>query len=158
MRRDNIIQIGELAQKVKRNPTVLLFIPVLIAIVITAVFLASAINSDEDGKALLSQEFGDSAPIDVLPETRRPYEGGISRDPFQTGEMSAAMALGGVVTGEDGFAAAIISVSDASYVVCIGEQVGQTGWTVADISSDAVALTLDEKTRTLQIADDDTDT
>ena len=64
------------------------------------------------------------------------------KNPFAvTGVGLSPVALEGIMYNPDGTSFAILKSSSMTYVKTIGDEIGDTGWMVAEISEDSVKVT-----------------
>lgn len=138
----------------EKNPKMKIIIPaifVVIAAVVAAVFIVSGIRTETD----VPPEVQAAGPaVDVLPMIERSE--GVSLadgvDPFAE-DVIANAKLKGIFYNSDGFRTAILQTEYASYIVQVGDYVGDSTWLVEDISDTSATFSTGEKVRTISLAE-----
>lgn len=136
----------------EKNPKMKILIPVIflvIAAIVAAVFIFSGINTDTD---VDPNSVPAGASVDVLPMLER-NEGvtladGV--DPFAE-DVIANAKLTGIFYNSDGFRTAILQTEYASYIVQVGDYVGDSTWLVDEITDSDATFSTGEKVRTISL-------
>ncbi|MGI6202309.1 MAG: hypothetical protein ACOYID_02785 [Eubacteriales bacterium] len=136
---------------VSRNKLFLfIFMPLMIVISgVSVFFLIKAVT----GQPLLPVSGGENY-VYVLPMSER-HAGNAEKsgkNPFAvTGVGLSPVALEGIMYNPDGTSFAILKSSSMTYVKTIGDEIGDTGWMVAEIGEDSVKVTKDEVSELLTL-------
>lgn len=115
----------------EKNPKMKIIIPaifVVIAAVVAAIFIVSGLRTETDVDPNMPAS---GTAVDVLPMLERSE--GVSLadgvDPFSE-DVIANAKLTGVFYNSDGFRTAILKTEYASYIVQVGDYVGDSTWLV----------------------------
>ncbi len=136
----------------EKNPKMKILIPVIflvIAAIVAAVFIFSGIGTDTD---VDPNSVPAGASVDVLPMLERGE--GVSLadgvDPFAE-DVIANAKLTGIFYNSDGFRTAILQTEFASYIVQVGDYVGDSSWLVEEITDSDATFSTGEKVRTISL-------
>ncbi|MGN0571598.1 MAG: hypothetical protein ACI4K9_05415 [Candidatus Fimenecus sp.] len=136
----------------EKNPKMKIIIPaifLIIAAVVAAVFIVSGLKTETDVDPNI-QAAGIS--VDVLPMIERSE--GVSLadgvDPFAE-DVIANAKLTGIFYNSDGFRTAILQTEYASYIVQVGDYVGDSTWLVEEITDSDATFSTGEKVRTISL-------
>lgn len=125
-----------------------IFIPMMILIsAVTVFFIVKAINNDSSVPALGGENY-----VYVLPMAEREAEESVKtgKNPFTTTGLSPVV-LDGVMYNPDGTSFAILKSSNKTYVKSVGEEIGETGWTLSEITQDGATVSKDDISETLTL-------
>lgn len=137
---------------VKENIALLIMIPAAIMAVIATVLLVP----------LVFDSGGESAPpvgyetISVLPDMGSAYRQREVNDPFTDADRDilSSVELAGIVTGEDGFSMAILSIDGSSLVAGTDQQLFDGRLSITEIGENYVTVTAGDKSRQINIPDE----
>jgi hypothetical protein len=131
----------------------LLAVPVVLVLVSGSPETEPPAASDSDAVPAVG-DVKETPTIEILPETERADP---EKDPFGSSGMLAgadSFVLAGIVASDGGVSSAIIQAGDASYVVKTGDAIGESDWSVAEITENSVTLTDGETEKTLEMDPD----
>ncbi len=138
----------------EKNPKMKIIIPaifVAIAALVAAVFIVSGLRTETDVDPNTPAA---GTAVDVLPMLER--REGVSLadgvDPFAE-DVIANAKLTGIFYNSDGFRTAILKTEYASYIVQVGDYVGDSTWLVEDITDSDATFSTGEKVRTISLAE-----
>lgn len=142
---------GEVKTELKtiKRPTIVVLIALCIIVLITITLLLLNPGSAGDGDDRLQSgdkvRASDDPPVEtptveILPDSGRVVP---EKDPFgsDAGISVGRIRLTGILRGDDGRTTAIFTDGSSSYIVGIDEDVGDSGWSLAEISGDSAILT-----------------
>lgn len=137
----------------EKNPKMKIIIPaifVVIAAVVAAVFIVSGLRTETDVPTDIQTA---GLAVDVLPMLERGESVSLAEgvDPFAE-DVIANAKLTGIFYNSDGFRTAILQTEYASYIVQVGDYVGDSTWLVEDITDSDATFSTGEKVRTISLA------
>lgn len=137
----------------EKNPKMKIIIPaifVVIAAIVAAIFIVSGLRTetDVDPNAPAS-----GVSVNVLPMLERGESVSLADgvDPFSE-DVIANAKLTGIFYNSDGFRTAILKTEYASYIVQVGDYVGDSSWLVEEITDSDATFSTGEKVRTIALA------
>ena len=125
-----------------------IFLPLMIIIsAVTVFFIIKAINADTSVPVANSENY-----VYVLPMAEREADTGDSseKNPFKTTGLSP-VNLEGIMYNSDGSSYAILKSSSRSYVLAAGTEIGDTGWTLTEITQTSVTVAKGDMTENLTL-------
>ena len=149
----------KIADFFEKNPIMKIVIPVILFLVLVAIFilvifgdgvLTDDVNSDDIGTP-------QSNEVQVLPESNiikdKEIAELIDNDPLSPDILAAATYTGSVV-GSSGLKTALIQIGNEgdTLVLTIGETIGDSDWELKEIASDYVVFKAGKLTKKLDIA------
>lgn len=137
-----------------KNPKMKIIIPAIflvIAAVVAAVFIVSGIKTETDVDPNVPAA---GTAVDVLPMLERNESVSLADgvDPFAE-DVIANAKLTGIFYNSDGFRTAILQTEYASYIVQVGDYVGDSTWLVEEITDSDATFSTGEKVRTISLPD-----
>lgn len=126
-----------------------IFMPLMIVISgVTVFFIIKAITSNNALQVSGNENF-----VYVLPMAERAAETGdkAGKNPFVATGL-APVVLEGIMYNPDGTSFAILKSASMTYVKTIGDEIGDTGWLLAEISDSTVTVTKEDLTEVLSLA------
>lgn len=130
-----------------------IFMPLMIVISgVTVFFIVKAVR----GEAILPVS-GSEDYVYVLPMSEREasQNGKSGKNPFAVTGISP-VSLEGIMYNPDGTSYAILKSSSTTYIKTIGDEIGDTGWVLAEITETSVTVKKDEISEVLTVVADAT--
>lgn len=139
----------------EKNPKMKIIIPavfLVIAAAVAAVFIIQGVKT-ETGVDPDKPVSGMS--VDVLPMLERNEAVSLADgvDPFSE-DVIANAKLTGILYNSDGFRTAILQTEYASYIVQVGDYVGDSTWLVEEITDTSATFSTGDKLRTVALPSD----
>lgn len=128
-----------------------IFMPLMIVIsAVTIYFIIKAVNNDASVPVS-----GDENYVYVLPMAEREAgdENSSGKNPFNATGLSPVILVG-VMYNPEGASYAILKSSSKTYVKSVGDEIGDTGWTLTDITGDGATVSKDDISETLTLQSD----
>lgn len=149
----------KIADFFEKNPIMKIVIPVILFLVLVAIFLLvvfgdGILTDDADSDSTGTPQ---SNEVQVLPESNiikdKEIAELIDSDPLSPDILSAATYTGSVV-GSSGLKTALIQIGSEgdTIVLTVGETIGDSDWELKEISSDYVVFKAGKLTKKLDIA------
>lgn len=125
-----------------------IFMPLMIIISgVTVFFIVKSITGDDALQVSGNENF-----VYVLPMSERAAETGdkAGKNPFNVTGLSPVV-LEGIMYNPDGTSYAILKSASMTYVKTIGDEIGDTGWLLTEITDSTVTVTKEDLTEVLSL-------
>jgi hypothetical protein len=161
------VQMAEIVEKMRKQfeakPILVFVVPLLFLLLLSAIILLILFSggSGEDtytppdtvgGSAIPVMGDAEQTPtIEILPETERAVP---EKDPFGSSGVfygPNSFRLTGIISSSSGTSAAIIVAGNRSFILQAGDLIGETDWSIAEISGNSVIITDGENEETLEL-------
>ncbi len=126
-----------------------IFMPLMIIISgVTVFFIVKSITGDNALQVSGNENF-----VYVLPMSERAAETGdkAGKNPFNVTGLSPVV-LEGIMYNPDGTSYAILKSASMTYVKTIGDEIGDTGWLLTEITESTVTVAKDQSSEILSLA------
>lgn len=145
---------GSLNAFFDKNPKMKIILPaifVAIAVIVAVMIIFTGINTDTDVDENITAA---GQAVVILPQEERTEKETLAEgvDPFSEDVLANAKVTG-ILYNSDGYRTAILQSKYASFTVQVGDFVGSSDWYVVAIDDSSVTVSLDEKTRIIEMKD-----
>lgn len=124
-----------------------IFITIALAVAVGIILSGAKTDIDLDENVTVAGQ-----AVEVLPQVVREDTEAIEEgvDPFAE-DVIANAVLTGLTYNSDGYYTAVVQTKAASYVLQVGDNVGDSDWVVDAIDDSSITFSIGEKTRTISM-------
>ena len=136
----------------EKNPKLKIIIPAIFLLIAASVAVVLIISGAKTETEVDPNSIPAGLQVDVLPMLERGEGATLADgvDPFAE-DVIANATLTGILYNSDGFRTAILKTEYASYIVQVGDYVGESSWLVEEITDSSATFSIDEKQRTISL-------